>query len=167
MRLLKPNLYVKSLKKIDFRKLRRKGYKGLIFDIDNTLVPHGKGINKDIKKFIQSLIDMGYRVGFVSNNDEKRVNRFNRHINLPFISKAKKPLPCNYKKLVEKLGLSCKNVIFIGDQLFTDILGANIAGIKSILVHPIDTENEPANIKFKRILERIYIRRYEKTGEFI
>ena len=158
MRIFRPNKYVNSLGKINFKKLRKRGYSGILFDIDNTLVPHGHGLTTEVKKFILSLKKMGYRIGLVSNNNEERVKLFNRELNLPYICKARKPLPHNYKKLAKKLGIKQGKVLFIGDQLFTDILGANLAGIKSILVKPIDSETEPLSIKIKRVLERILLK---------
>lgn len=158
MKIFRPNKYVKSVVKINFKKLRKRGYSGILFDIDNTLVPHGHGLTKDVKKFIISLKNMGYRIGLVSNNDEKRVQLFNKELNLPYICNARKPFPHNYKRLAKKLGIKNGKILFIGDQLFTDILGANLAGIKSILVKPIDSETEPISIKIKRVLERILLR---------
>lgn len=157
MKLLKPHLYSKSVKAINFYNLHKKGYRGILFDIDNTLVPHGEGINEEIKNFITDLRKQGYRVGLVSNNDRKRVKKFNSVIKLPYIHNARKPLPYNYKKLAGRLGLSVEKVVFIGDQLFTDILGANLAGIKSILVKPINND-EPFNIRLKRLIERFFLR---------
>lgn len=156
MKLLRPKYYVKSIYDINFNKLYDCGIRGIIFDIDNTLAKHGKEGSKRIYKLLNDLIKKGFKIGLLSNNDNNRINIFNSKIKLPYIGKAAKPLPTSYKAILKVIGSNVKNSIFVGDQLFTDILGANLVGISSFMVSPISKE-EPRNIKFKRKLEKIFI----------
>ena len=101
---------------------------------------------------------MGFKIIFLSNNDEPRVKNFANEINsdglstINYIYKAKKPLKDSYLKASSMMQIETKNMIFIGDQIFTDILGANNASIHSILVDKVN-KKEDAHIYLKRILE--------------
>lgn len=157
MKIFRADAYHKSIHTIDFRGWHEKGYRGLLFDIDNTLVPHGAGATPEVERFLFKLQEMGFRIGLISNNDKERVQRFNRNLNLDYVCNAGKPKPGNFKRLIHQMGLIRREVIFIGDQIFTDLLGANLAGLTSILVRPMDP-HEPAQIIFKRKLEGLLIR---------
>ena len=91
---------------------------------------------------------------------------FNEKIGVDYIYKAKKPKPVNYRLAMERMHTDCKNTLFIGDQIFTDVYGANLAGIRTILVQPIDPKEE-IQIVLKRYLEKIvlffYLRRHGKS----
>lgn len=165
MSILKPDMYFKSIYDINFEKLYVKGIRAIICDIDNTLVEHGKGSNVNIKNLFNKLLDMGFKIGFLSNNSKDRIEIFNTDFGFQYIAKAKKPLPANYKKMAKNLGYKINKCIFIGDQLFTDILGANMAGMMSILLTPI-SNCEPRQIRIKRKIEKIFMRgKYEYTRQ--
>ena len=150
-----------STYEIDFEKLYREGYRGLLFDIDNTLVPHGAPADDRAKALFARLKKLGFKCCFLSNNQYKRVAYFNDEIGETFIENAHKPSVKNYKKAMELLGTDTSNTIFIGDQLFTDIYGAKRAGIRNILVKPIDPKEE-IQIVLKRYLEKIVLYFYWK-----
>lgn len=156
-----PKHYVKSTYSINYEKLYEKGYRGIIFDIDNTLVPHGADADERALKLMERLRNIGFQICFISNNKEERVKRFNQKINAQYVFKANKPSRKNYRKAMEYMNTNEKNTVFIGDQLFTDVFGANRAGIDSILVMPIDKAEE-IQIVFKRKLERIVLHFYLK-----
>lgn len=156
-----PDEYRDSTYDIDFEELYREGYRGLLFDIDNTLVPHGAPADDRAVELFRRLKKLGFRCCFLSNNKIGRVSSFNDVIGEQFIENAHKPSTGNYRKAMELLGTNTDNTIFIGDQLFTDIYGAKRAGIRNILVKPIDSREE-IQIVLKRYLEKIVLYFYQK-----
>ena len=157
-----PYEYVKSVFAINYNKLYSKGYKGLIFDIDNTLVHHGDDSTKEVDELFRYIQQIGFKTIILSNNSEERVKRFLKNINSLYIYDAKKPAVSNYLKTLEKLGLRKEEMIVIGDQIFTDIWGANRSGIASILVEFIRKENE-IKIGKKRQIEKIILEFYKRN----
>ena len=147
---------------IDFEKLYRDGVRGLIFDIDNTLVPHGAPADARAKKLFARLKKIGFACCLLSNNGEHRVKMFNKDIGIHYICHAHKPSTANYKKAMELMGTNLKNTVFIGDQLFTDFYGAKRLGMANILVRPIHPKEE-IQIVLKRRLEKIVLHFYEKN----
>lgn len=156
-----PDAYLDSTYEIDFDKLYEEGYRGLLFDVDNTLVPHGAPADERAKKLFAHLKELGFKSCFLSNNQIERVSSFNAAIGEQFIENAHKPSVKNYFKAMKMLGTDTSNTIFIGDQLFTDIYGAKRAGIRNILVKPIDKKEE-IQIVLKRYLEKIVLYFYRK-----
>ena len=157
-----PDRYVASTYVIDFEKLFEEGYRGLIFDIDNTLVPHGAPADKRAIALFERLKRIGFRCCLISNNQEPRVKMFNRDIQVDYVYNAHKPSTKNYVKAMEIMGTDRSNSLFIGDQLFTDVWGAKRAGIGNILVKPIHPKEE-IQIVFKRYLERIVLHFYKRS----
>lgn len=155
-----PDKMVRSTYDIDFEKLYRDGYRGLIFDIDNTLVPHGAPADDRARALFVRLRAIGFECCLLSNNREQRVKMFNKDVKVHFISNARKPSRTNYEKAMELMGTNKKNTIFIGDQLFTDIYGAKRTGIANILVSPIHPKEE-IQIVLKRKLENIILYFYK------
>lgn len=157
-----PDRYVASTYVIDFEKLYEEGCRGLIFDIDNTLVPHGAPADERAKRLFERLKKTGFRCCLISNNQEPRVKMFNREIQVDYIFNAHKPSVKNYRKAMEIMGTDEESTVFIGDQLFTDVWGAKRAGIKNILVKPIHPKEE-IQIVLKRYLERIVLYFYKRS----
>ena len=147
-----PKEYVDSTYVIDFDSFAKKGYKGIIFDIDNTLVPHGAPADERAKKLFAHLKELGMNACLLSNNKEPRVAMFNKDVNVFTISKGGKPSPKGYRKAMELMGTDGQTTLFVGDQLFTDIDGAKRAGIRNILVKPIHPKEE-IQIVLKHILK--------------
>lgn len=152
---------VRSTYEIDFEVLYQKGYRGLIFDIDNTLVPHGEKADREAKDLFARLKEIGFSCCLLSNNKRQRVESFNREIQVFFIEDAHKPSVKNYKKACELMHTNSGNTLFIGDQLFTDIWGAKRAGLDNILVEPIHPKEE-IQIVLKRFLEKIVLFFYKR-----
>lgn len=146
---------------IDFRKLHEQGIRGVLFDIDNTLVEHGADANEKARKLFEELKGIGLSSCLISNNQEERVLRFNKDIGTKYIYNAHKPSGKNYRKAMELMGTDLSNTIFVGDQLFTDVFGAKRIGMRNILVKPIDPKEE-IQIVLKRYLEKIVLHFYEK-----
>lgn len=157
-----PDRYVASTYVIDFEQLYEEGYRGLIFDIDNTLVPHGAPADKRATDLFDRLKSIGFRCCLISNNQEPRVKMFNQDIGVDYVYNAHKPSTKNYVKAMEIMGTDKENSLFIGDQLFTDVWGAKRAGIRNILVKPIHPKEE-IQIVLKRYLERVVLHFYKKN----
>lgn len=145
-----PSFYADDVFSVDYEKLYKKGCRGIIFDIDNTLVHHGDNSNERVDGLFRRLHEIGFKTVLLTDNDDARVKRFIRNIDTPYICDAEKPAPENFLHAVDLMNIRKKQAVMIGDQIFTDILGANRAGIKSIMV------------KFIRLPEEKYIgkRRY-------
>lgn len=156
-----PDEYRDSTYEIDFDRLYKEGYRGLLFDIDNTLVSHGAPADARAKALFVHLKELGFKCCFLSNNQIERVSSFNDVIGEQFIENAHKPSVRNYRKAMKMLGTDTSNTIFIGDQLFTDIYGAKRAGIRNILVKPIHPKEE-IQIVLKRYLEKVVLYFYQK-----
>lgn len=156
-----PDEYVASTYIIPFEKLYEEGYRGLIFDIDNTLVMHGAPADERAKKLFAQLKKIGFECCLLSNNQEPRVKMFNEEIGVHYIFNAHKPSTANYEKAMEIMRTDKTNTVFIGDQLFTDVWGAKRAGIRNILVKPIHPKEE-IQIVLKRQLEKIVLYFYRK-----
>lgn len=157
-----PDRYVASTYIIDYEKLYEEGVRGLIFDIDNTLVPHGAPADERAVRLFARLKDIGFRCCLISNNQEKRVKTFNEPIRVDYVYNAHKPSVKNYIKAMEIMGTDRESTVFIGDQLFTDVWGAKRAGIPNILVKPIHPREE-IQIVLKRYLEKIVLYFYRKS----
>lgn len=146
---------------IDFENLYEQGIRGVLFDIDNTLVEHGADATERAVALFQRLDQIGIKSCLISNNKEERVLRFNKEIGTKYIYDAHKPSGRNYRKAMELMETDLSNTIFVGDQLFTDVYGAKRIGMRNILVRPIDPKEE-IQIVLKRYLEKIVLHFYEK-----
>ncbi len=160
-----PKKRMKSIMDIDFVKLYEVGYRGVIFDIDNTLVPHGKPATPEIVEFFVRLREIGFQTRLLSNNQKERVEPFAIAVKSSFICNAHKPSRTNYLLAVKEMGIRIDETIFVGDQLFTDIYGANRSNIESILVDPIHKKEE-IQIVMKRKLEKIVLFFYNKSKKY-
>lgn len=144
---------------IDYEALYIDGIRGIIFDIDNTLVEHGAPADERAKALIDRLKSIGFSVLFLSNNKEPRVKMFNDAVNCQYIYKAGKPGKKGYLNAMKKMDTDISTTVFIGDQIFTDVWGAKRLGMSNILVKPI-AKHEEIQIVLKRKLERIILREY-------
>ncbi len=149
-----PKEYLDSVYDIDFQKLYEKGYRGIISDIDNTLVPHGAPATEEIIKLFERIHSLGFETCLISNNKEPRVAPFAEKVNSKYIYNAHKPSRTNYNKAMELMGTTSENTIFLGDQVFTDVWGANRCSIPSVMLKPIDKKEE-IQIIIKRIPEKL------------
>lgn len=157
-----PGEYLDSTYMIDFDRLYEEGYRGIIFDIDNTLVPHGAPADERAIALFAHLKELGYRCVLLSNNKEPRVKMFNDAVHVEYIFKAGKPSVKNYVRAMEMMGTDKDSTLFVGDQIFTDVYGANRAGIRTILVKPIHPKEE-IQIVLKRYLEKIVLFFYRRS----
>ena len=164
LQMMYPDEYLESTYQIDFEEMYNKGYRGVLFDIDNTLVPHGAPADERAIALFRRLKEIGFQTCLISNNKEPRVKSFCEQVGSPYIYKAGKPLPKGYLEGIRKMGIKKQNTIFVGDQIFTDVFGAKRAEVYTILVKPIHPKEE-IQIVLKRYLEKIvlfFYFRYEK-----
>ena len=159
-----PDMDLSSTYKIDFEAFYRHGYRGIIFDIDNTLVPHGAPADEKSIALFERLHSMGFSTMLLSNNKEPRVKSFASQVKSPYIYKAGKPGSGGYQKAMEEMGTNVDNTLFVGDQLFTDVWGAKRLGIFTVLTAPINPKEE-IQIVLKRVLEKIVLYFYYKHKE--
>lgn len=156
-----PDEYLDSAYVIDYEKLYREGFRGVLFDIDNTLVPHGAPADERAIRLFHRLQELGFSCCLVSNNKKKRVEPFAAAVGASYLSMAAKPAKRGYRRAMELLGTDVSNTIFVGDQLFTDVRGAKKAGLHNILVKPINPKEE-IQIVLKRYLEKAVLHFYTK-----
>lgn len=158
---LYPTKYLDSSYSIDYEQLYRSGIRGLIYDIDNTLVEHGMPATERAIKLFEQLRSIGFDTCLISNNKEPRVKPFADAVGSKYVFDAHKPSRKNYIRAMELMGTDTGNTYFIGDQIFTDVYGANRTGIPSILVKPIHPKEE-IQIVLKRKLEKIVLFCYKR-----
>lgn len=156
-----PDNEIESAYGLDYEGLYEQGFRGIIFDVDNTLVPHGAPADERAVELFARLHRLGYGTLLLSNNKEPRVKLFNDRVGSQYIFKAGKPGVAGYVRAMEQLGTVPQNTLFVGDQLFTDVWGAKKAGIVTYLVRPIHPREE-IQIVLKRKLERIVLYFYHR-----
>jgi HAD superfamily phosphatase (TIGR01668 family) len=148
---------------IPYESLYALGKRGIIYDIDNTLVMHGAPADDRSKELFEKLRYIGFKTVLLSNNKEKRVKPFADAVGSEYVYKAAKPSRKGYEDAMKIMGTKPETTIFIGDQLFTDIWGANRAGIETILTKPIDKKEE-IQIVLKRRLEWFVLKAYHRKN---
>lgn len=160
-----PDLMADRIQDIDFNELIRKNIKGLILDIDNTLVPmHRKEADENAVQWIEEVKKAGLKACIVSNASLKRVIKFNERLKLIAIHRASKPGTKSFLKAARLMDIRPEEAAVVGDQIFTDIYGGNKANMFTILVSPID-KREILFIRLKRIPEKYVLARYKKSGK--
>ena len=159
-----PKKMVESAYEIPYETLYNDGIRGVIFDVDNTLVPHGAPADERALSLFAKFHQMGMKTCLLSNNREARVASFAAQVDSPYIYKGGKPSVRGYNKAMEKMGTDKSTTVFVGDQLFTDVYGANRAGIYSFLVKPIHPKEE-IQIVIKRRLEAAVLHFYKRDNK--
>ena len=139
---LRPNAYYDGICSVDTNFLKTINIKGLIIDIDNTLIDKKRVLSDDIAKWVKNAKEQGFKLCLLSNSNKKdKVEPVSKKLGVDYVDFAKKPSQKGYLRALQKLGLPANSVAMIGDQLFTDVLGANLVGIFSIYVKPISKED--------------------------
>lgn len=161
-----PDIYQKSIFNIDYEKLKISGIKCLLFDLDNTIAPLNiKVPEKKLKDLFDRLKEMNFKVIIVSNSTKKRVKPFKEHLNVDSSHSSRKPLKKKYHKIMDLYNFKDIEIAAVGDQLLTDIFGANRMQFTSILVNPISNSDIfPTTIN--RYFERKIVKRLTKKGLF-
>lgn len=156
-----PDEWWDSAYQLPYEAWYQEGKRGLIFDIDNTLVPHGAPADRRVVELFQRLHRLGFQTCLISNNQLPRVKPFAEAVESSFVENAHKPSIRNFLEACRRMGVEKQQALFIGDQLFTDVWGAKRAGIRSILVKPIHPKEE-IQIVLKRRLEAVVLYFYQR-----
>ena len=158
-----PDMYQKSIFSIDYKKLKKRGIKCLLFDLDNTMVPYTEKVpSQDVKELFHYLAS-DFKVIILSNATKKRLTPFKEILNVDVAYSSRKPLKKKYLKIMRLYNLKPGEVACIGDQIMTDILGANRAECLSILVNSIGTK-EPIWTRFNRFFEKFILKNLAKKA---
>lgn len=164
LELFYPKQQVDSAYVIPYKTLYEKGIRGIIFDVDNTLVPHGAPADERALQLFHTFHQMGMKTCLLSNNKEPRVASFAGQVDSLYIFKGGKPSVKGYEEAMKRMGTDRTTTVFVGDQLFTDVYGANRAGIYSYLVKPIHPKEE-IQIVIKRWLEAVVLYFYRRSRQ--
>lgn len=160
-----PDQHVKSIFDIKPDSLKAKGVKGIITDLDNTLVEWDRpNATPDLIKWFDNMRKHEILVTIVSNNNENRVKSFADPLQIPFIFQARKPMGRAFNKALKQMGLRKEESVVIGDQLLTDVLGGNRSGFHTILVLPV-AQTDGFITKFNRKVERRILNWFKKQGK--
>lgn len=155
-----PNLYCKNVLEITVETLQKNDIKGLVLDVDNTLIDIDRNMNPKIKDWVDELKRAGIKLCIVSNtNKVDKVRKVSATLDLPYFYFAKKPFKGGFKKARALMELEFKNMAAVGDQIMTDVIGANRCKMFSILVDPLSTKDIFIT-KVKRPIEKIIINKY-------
>ncbi len=158
--ILYPKAYLKSVKDITYEMLYKNNIQGLILDVDNTLIDFYKKIPEGIEQWCEELKQKGIKFCILSNSNKKtKVENVAKKLDVPYIFFAKKPLKTGFNKAKKILELNEKQIAAVGDQIFTDILGANRSKMFSILVEPIEKKDLFITL-LKRPIENFIKKRY-------
>ena len=164
MRLFSPTAIFRRVTNITPEYLHGHGIRALILDVDNTLTEHGsQELLPEVAAWLQRMHAEGIRLVIASNNMPKRVAPFARRVGLDYLAFCCKPSPLGLYRARRAIGVPRSAVALVGDQIFTDALGANLYGIPILLVQPMRQDTKPT-IRLKRMLEKPILARYDKKG---
>ncbi len=164
MPLLRPDRYYVSVLDIDPSELKNDGVEALILDLDNTILPRTvREVPENLAAWVESLKESGLTFVFFSNNWHDRVVAAAKSLDVPFYGRAVKPFPFGFIRIRRELGVSRKKTIAIGDQVYTDILGAHLSGMRAYLVQPL-TKQDLRHTRMLRHIEGFVLRNLEPVG---
>jgi HAD superfamily phosphatase (TIGR01668 family) len=165
-RVLRPDHFADRLTSVSLEDLAAAGIEGLIVDLDNTLVGYGRsGLEADDAAWIAAARAGGLKICLVSNNFTGRVTQIAAQLGVPAVPSALKPLPRGFLKALELLGTPKHRTLVVGDQLFTDVLGARLAGMGCILTRPL-VARDWLGTRILRLLERLVLGKRSPSGLF-
>lgn len=160
-----PNEHVDSIFDIRPHQLKERGVKGVITDLDNTLVEWDRpDATPELLKWVQMMKDQGILITIVSNNNKDRVSSFSGPVEVPFIYKARKPMTNAFRQAMKDMKLKKDEIVIVGDQIFTDVFGGNRLGVHTILVVPV-ARNDGWVTKFNRKMEHLFLARMKRKGK--
>jgi uncharacterized protein len=162
---LLPNMRVNTIYNIDLNSLKQQGIRGIITDLDNTLVGAKEALaTPELVKWLDDVSELGFKVVIVSNNNKTRVSKFALPLNIPYVHAARKPAHRAFNKALALLNLPVEQTAVIGDQMMTDVLGGRRMGLFTILVSPVAPNDEGIMTRFNRMIERVALSRLRKKG---
>lgn len=155
-------MYVDTLLDVPLEELAAAGLRAFIFDLDNTITEwNSQALRTEVEEWFQTIREMGFKACILSNNGEKRILQVSQRLGIPFIHRARKPMRRSFLQAVDLMGMKPSEVAVIGDQIFTDVLGGNRAGLYTILVKPL-ARREFYGTKISRAMEFFVLRRYNR-----
>lgn len=161
----RPSLYVSTVFDIDYDSLRRSGKNALLFDLDNTLVARdSEKVTEGLKKLFDDLKKDGFKIVIISNNWGKRVRDFSAEAGVPVLGRAVKPLKRAFRRAMKLIDAGSDETVIIGDQMFTDIYGANRLKLATVLVTPV-SEVDLIHTKILRRLEWFILDQLKGLGQ--
>ncbi len=164
IKLFVPKMYIRNYKSLNLMKLKESGIKVLLCDIDNTLAPHDISLpDEDVAAFRDKVRSYGMELVLISNNTKKRVSLFAAHLGVSYYASSLKPLPYVYRKIKKRYQVKYEEIALLGDQLITDMSGANYLGIYPILSAPL-VERDIHFTKINRIIERVLFKSLKNKG---
>ena len=160
--ILYPKKYIKNATQFTLNMVKENGIKGIILDVDNTLIDYYKNMPAGTEQWCKTLQNEGIKFCIASNSNKKeKIEQVAKQLNIPYVFFAKKPLKTGLNKAKEIMQLNENEIAVIGDQIFTDVLGANRCKMYSVLVDPIEEKDIFITI-IKRPIENYIKKRYEK-----
>lgn len=157
--MFRPDLEIETLAAVPLEELWKRGFRGIIIDLDNTICGyHQSELAPGVSQWVLAAKQRGFRLVLVSNNFSERVGAFGEQLDLPTVPSALKPLPQGFLIALKHLGTRRAQTVVIGDQLFTDVLGAKILGLHTVLTHPIAAKDFPLT-RVLRFMERLFFAR--------
>lgn len=154
---------VKRVQDIDFEELAKQGKRVVLTDLDNTLVSYAYSLpTEEMDLFVKKLQDLKFQVVIISNSPPQRVNKFLEALKLPGVALARKPLKYGMQNAIQGIHYSTDEMIFLGDQLMTDVLVGNRMGIDTILVDPIESKSEKWYTRINRRIEKFVVKKVRK-----
>jgi HAD superfamily phosphatase (TIGR01668 family) len=162
---LLPDQIVNTVFDIDLDELKARGVRGIITDLDNTLVSAKTPLaTPQLIEWLDLVKERGFQVVILSNNNKSRVGQFADPLGIPFISAARKPGGAAFRRALNLMGLAPEHAVVVGDQMLTDVLGGRRAGLHTILVTPIAPAEEGWATQINRRIEKIALARLRKKG---
>ena len=157
--LFNPIAYFDSLAMINAAELAAKGYRWLLLDVDNTITTwNNQQLAPEVEQWFAALPAFGLKACLLSNNSAARLQGLAARLRIEFYPKARKPLPFGYLRAIKQMGGEPGGSLMIGDQLLTDILGASLAGVDSLLLKPISLAQEFRWTYVNRRIEKLFIK---------
>ena len=165
LRVLTPDAIVDRVEDISLAMLASLGVRGVALDLDNTIVPwHTADLAPAVAAWVRGLLDGGLRVCLITNNYAGHATDVAQALSVPIVAGALKPAPLAFRRAVAALAVPASESVVIGDQLFTDVLGGKLVGMRAILVRPIGGR-EFFTTRFMRIVERPLLARLRKLAQ--
>lgn len=165
LKLFLPDQYVHSIYDIQLEEMKARGIKGIIADLDNTLVGAKEPLaNPRLEEWFAQVKSFDMQLMIVSNNNEYRVNTFAEPLALPFISAARKPANRAFHQALKQMRLLPDETVVVGDQLLTDICGGNRLGLHTIWVQPVSLKEDGFFTRINRRVERFVLARLKRKG---
>ncbi|HPF20013.1 MAG TPA: YqeG family HAD IIIA-type phosphatase [Syntrophomonas sp.] len=162
---LYPRMYVDTLLDVPLEELAALGVRAFILDLDNTITEwNSQELRAEVEAWFRTIRERGFKACILSNNGEQRIVQIAARLEIPFIHRARKPMRGAFLQAVEIMGMQPDAVAVIGDQIFTDILGGNRAGLYTILVKPL-ARREFYGTKISRAMEFFVLRRYRRRSK--